>query len=132
MRKQGGIIPTCAQAAQVRGASQVFRPAGQFIPRLVYGVKITNNLPLRGLRTMNYKPINQCEIRFTLHEIRKSSKFVESIRQFELFLQNKPNFARRRRISSSCKTSSYKNEPPFLARKSQSQFSKRQNEHKSF
>jgi hypothetical protein len=62
------------------------------------------------------------EIRFTLHEIRKSSKFVESIRQFELFLQNKPNFPKNRAFISYGKTKDYKNAPPFLAQKSQSQF----------
>ena len=49
---------------------------------------------------MNYKPINlpvrgQCEIRFTIHERRKSSTLVEYIRQMNFFMQNEPNFIRR-------------------------------------
>jgi hypothetical protein len=47
-------------------------------------------------------------------------------------MQNKPNFVRRRRISSSYKINGYENEPSFLAQKSQSQFSKQRNEHKLF
>jgi len=41
---------------------------------------------------MDYEMISQYEIRFTLHEIRKSSTIVECIRQISFFMQNEPNF----------------------------------------
>jgi len=45
------------------------------------------------------------------------------VNQIDQSMQNKPNFLGNRVIVSSCKLDVYKNEPPFLAQKSQSQFS---------
>ena len=67
-------------------------------------------------------PLLLFSIRKRRDEIRKSSTLAGSIRQFELFLQNKPNFRQNRAVVCSCKTKDYEIGPPFLAQKSQSQF----------
>ncbi len=52
------------------------------------------------------------------------------VNQIDQSMQNKPNFHQNRAFVSYAKTKGYENEPPFLAQKSQSQFSKRKNERK--
>jgi len=60
------------------------------------------------------------------------SRINSLVNQIDQSMQNKPNFLENRVIVSYGNTNSYENEPPFLAQKSQSQFPKRKNEHKSF
>jgi len=56
----------------------------------------------------------------------------ESSTNRPFFMQNKPNYLQNRPNVSSYKSKGYENEHRFLAQKSQSQFSKRRNEPKSF
>jgi len=85
------------------------------------------------LLSMNYKPI-----RVTSDE-RPATKIVcrlcqsvpnKSVSIRVYFTQNKPNFLINRPFVSTCKSKGYENEHRFLAQKSQTQFQKRQNEHK--